>query len=89
MTFGVEPQKMKLIEECSELVTAMARERCQRATWQDIITELADVSIMVEQMALLYGYEDFKAERDRKMKRLQERIISINQNEGAPCITLK
>ena len=73
-TFGIESQKRMLVEECGELLTAIAREYRHRANRQDIITELADVSILVEQIALAYGYADFKAERDFKLTRLKHRI---------------
>lgn len=53
---------------------ALAKYDRGRADTKDVITELADVSIMVEQMAMLFGKEEFEAERERKLKRLQEKI---------------
>lgn len=40
----------------------------------DILTELADVHIMVEQMAYFFGWEEFEAEKKRKLARLEERL---------------
>lgn len=73
-TFGVESQKWMLIEECGELLNVFAKRGRYRTEISDIITELADVHIMVEQMAYLYGWDEFEEERERKLKRLQERI---------------
>lgn len=73
-TFGIEAQKRMLIEECGELLTAIAQEFRNRTNKEDIITELADVSIMVEQMAIAYGYDDFQTEQNIKLLRLKERI---------------
>lgn len=72
-TFGAEHQRMMCIEECAELIDALAKYDRGRAEAKDVITELADVSIMVEQMAMLYGKEEFKAEKERKLKRLQKK----------------
>ena len=71
-TFGAEHQRIMCIEECAELIDALAK--YDRGRCKDVITELADVSIMVEQMAILFGKEEFEAEKERKLKRLQERI---------------
>ncbi|MBR1526874.1 MAG: hypothetical protein IJ640_09500 [Prevotella sp.] len=73
--FGFSNQRLMLVEECGELLDVIAKIKRNRATIQQVITELADVSIMVEQMAFFYGWDDFKAEKERKLMRLQERII--------------
>lgn len=75
-TFGIENQTFMLIEECAELLNAVAKMKRDRAKKEDIITELADVSIMVEQLALFYDWDEFKEERERKLKRLEDRIIT-------------
>lgn len=72
--YGVDAQKRMLVEEMGELLTAMARAPRGRATKEDIITELADVSIMIKQMALVYGRDEFEQEVKRKIERLQEKL---------------
>lgn len=72
--YGVDTQKRMLVEEMGELLTAMARAPRGRATKEDIITELADVSIMIKQMALVYGRDEFEQEVKRKIERLQEKL---------------
>lgn len=72
--FGIHNQLWMMAEECGELINAIAKINRSRTTLADVITELADVSIMIEQMALFYGYEDFEREKERKLKRLEKRI---------------
>lgn len=73
-TFGCHHQRMMCMEECGELIDALAKYDRGRNDSADVITELADVSIMVEQMAEFFGREAYEAERERKMVRLQELI---------------
>lgn len=75
-TFGIVKQTFMLVEECAELLNAVAKTKRGRAGKEDIITELADVSIMVEQMAFFYGWDDYKEEKERKLTRLEDRINS-------------
>lgn len=73
-TFGAEHQRMMCMEECAEFIDVLAKYDRGRADAKDVITELADVSIMAEQMAMLFGKEELEAEKERKLKRLLERI---------------
>lgn len=72
--YGFDAQKWVLVEECGELLDSIAKIERMRSTITEVITELADVSIMVEQMAYCYGWNSFKEEKLRKMKRLEERL---------------
>ena len=72
--YGIVSQEWMLVEECGELLNAFAKLRRGRASKEDILTELADVHIMVEQMACFFGLEEFKAEKERKLERLNERL---------------
>ena len=72
--YGIVNQEWMLVEECGELMNAFAKLRRGRASKEDIITELADVHIMVEQMACFFGLEEFQAEKERKLERLNERL---------------
>ena len=53
---------------------AIAKAKTKAANVEEIITELADVSIIIEQLAYFYGLDDFKKERERKLIRLKERM---------------
>jgi len=72
--YGIEPQFNMVFEECGELINALAKFIRGRNDKSDVITELADVSIMIGQMAYLFGYDDFIKERDAKLERLKERL---------------
>ena len=75
-TFGIDSQKEMLKEECAELIVALSHYDRNRASKEAVITELADVSIMLDQMILLFGEKDFEVERERKVRRLFSRIVN-------------
>lgn len=72
--FGVTNQMFMVMEECGELLNVLAKAKRNRAGRNEIISELADVSIMVEQMAFFYGEDEFLVEKERKLQRLKERL---------------
>ena len=72
--WGIVNQVFMVMEECGELLNVLAKAHRGRASREEIITELADVAIMVEQMAHFYGQEQFEAEKDRKLERLEQRL---------------
>ena len=72
--FGHNNQKMMLAEECGELLSAISKNNRGRVDEDAVVTELADVAIMIEQMAMIFGWEEVKAEKERKLERLKERI---------------
>lgn len=72
--WGVDAQTNMVYEECGELMSALARLGRGRSTKEDVLTELADVHIMIEQIATFLDYESFEKEKDRKLERLKERL---------------
>ena len=75
--YGPEAQKLMLIEEIGELLNAFAKFPRKRARAEEIVEELADVSIMVEQMAQLYGWSRYISERKRKLERLNWNLEAL------------
>ena len=75
-------QVMMAIEETGEMLNALAKFDRGRCDEDEVITELADVSIMMEQMAEMFGYEKFEAEKDRKLNRLKERLEKHELSEN-------
>lgn len=72
--WGEYSQIMMLFEEMSELQNAICkfyRGRCQSKV---AVTEIADVMIMTEQMADLFGADEVVSEKKRKFERLQKRL---------------
>lgn len=72
--YGSEAQKTMAIEECSELINVLAKECRGRVSDEDIITEIADVMIMCEQLALIYGENAVESEKEYKLTRLAKRM---------------
>lgn len=77
--YGFTAQRWMLVEECGELLNAISKQERGRTSKQDVITELADVHIMCEQMAFFFGWNDFFEERLRKLKRLDERLKGLEE----------
>lgn len=72
--YGAEHQKKKAIEEMGELITAISREQDGRATTEQVITEIADVQIMMRQLTEIYGRDTVGDEIQRKIRRLSRRM---------------
>jgi len=79
--FGVMTQVFQTEEELTELLTEMERYARGNADDEDVIDELADVHIMVEQMALIHGYEAFEERIAFKKERLKERLENVEDGE--------
>ncbi len=72
--FGVEAQFFMVMEETGEMLSALAKANRGRVSKMEVITELADVSIMMEQMAVYFGLDEFREEKERKLQRLKDRL---------------
>jgi len=72
--YGAEHQKIKAIEEMSELMIELAREHCNRTTNDKIVEEIADVMIMAEQLSIIYGREYVQQFKTAKLQRIEQRI---------------
>jgi NTP pyrophosphatase (non-canonical NTP hydrolase) len=64
--FGAEHQKLKCIEELSELIQAIAK-------GSNIAEEIADVNILLKQMKILYP--QWLTWHAIKLKRIEEEIL--------------
>ncbi len=71
--YGINNQMWKTIEECAELQDALAKYKTGRATKEDVITEIADVQIMCQQLSIFFGEQEVNSEFIRKLERLQTR----------------
>lgn len=74
-----------VMEEVGEMLDALAKFRRKRDTPHDIVTELADVCVMMEQMGELFGWDEFQSEFDRKLHRLKERLAKDKLKRDALC----
>ena len=75
--WGEEAQVNMLNEECGELIAAVAQFKRGRTSHHDVMTELADVFIMVEQIAAMMSYDDFEKELERKLIKLRDEKLKM------------
>lgn len=68
--YGIKSQEQVAIEECAELIEAITKSNRRKdsakelvASISDIAGEIADVLIMCEQLAYLYGIEEVVKEQ--------------------------
>lgn len=69
--YGRDKQKTKVIEELSELIKAICKNDVE-----NIKEEIADVSIMLSQLQIIYGFSDWDIEiiKEKKINRTIERM---------------
>lgn len=72
--WGRESQMKMAIEECAEMIDAICKFNRRRVGISEVITEIADVQIMMQQMAYIFGEDAVEKERQRKLERLKSRI---------------
>lgn len=73
--WGIDAQLWMVVEECSELLNAIAKYKRGREDKSAIIEELADVSIMIEEMSRYFGRTEFVQIKEAKLQRLLERVM--------------
>lgn len=79
-TWGAQAQIMMAIEEMSELTKELCKHGRGRFNVEDIADEIADVTIMMEQLRLIFGVnDDVCAHMDYKVLRLQSRLGGVQE----------
>lgn len=68
--WGVEGQYDQTIEECAELITALMHLRRQRNNEEEVIAELADVTLMIGQLTYMFGPERVAKAKAAKIAKL-------------------
>lgn len=73
--WGVYSQILMAIEELAELQVELAKLLNGRVPAANIITEMADVEIMMEQLKVMHGFHRaVEEEKQRKLARLEQRL---------------
>ena len=73
--YGVDGQIWLAVEEMSELTNELAKLQRDRTTVEALVDELADVTIMMEQLRLMFGLNKEVQDRiDFKVHRLAVRV---------------
>ena len=76
MLWGESDQIRQTIEECSELITKLAKygRNVNGSTKEQIAEEIADVEIMCKQMRIVFNSELVDNIKYQKLERLNERV---------------
>lgn len=72
--YGPESQWAMALGECGEFIALEGRRIQGRLKPCDVIDEIADVTIMMRQMALIYGAEKVEARVKYKLDHMVERM---------------
>lgn len=81
---GLETQLVKAIEEMSELTKEICKIKCGQGSHAALADEIADVTIMLEQLKLFFDIRDLVDDHvDMKIHRLQERIGMVKIPDGS------
>lgn len=74
--YGEEEQKLKAIEELTELQEALIKDSIKGGFEYAIAEEIADVYVMLAQLKIIYGFSEDKIEeiKDYKITRTIERM---------------
>jgi len=84
--YGKLNQLIKAMEECGELIQALARWAEGEPVIGNIAEEIADVEIMIEQLKIILGdkYEEYLTlKKAEKLGKLAERLELEKYNEEA------
>lgn len=68
--WGEEAQYDQAIEECAELITALKHYKRNRVGRQEVVDELADLTLMIGQLSWMFGEEDVEAAVADKLEKL-------------------
>lgn len=69
--WGEEAQYDQAIEECAELIASLKHYKRGKVGEAEIISELADVTLMLGQLTWMFGTEKIEAAIEYKLKKLQ------------------
>lgn len=70
-TWGEQAQYDQAAEECAELIAALLHYRRAKVDKQQVVDELADVTLMVGQLTWMFGRQQVEAAVIRKRQKLQ------------------
>ncbi|BCR04542.1 hypothetical protein DESUT3_16110 [Desulfuromonas versatilis] len=70
--WGAEAQYDQAVEECAELIAVLKHFRRGKVGEQEVVNELADVTLMVGQLTYMFGPGKVEAAIDEKLAKLQQ-----------------
>lgn len=78
--YEIDEQMDMMVEKCGGLIVAIENYKRKRETEGELVEELADVWIMLVQIALFFGQENVNDEVDRKLVRINRVINELKNN---------
>lgn len=74
--WGTEAQYDQMVEECAELIAALKHFRRGKVGQQAVISELADVTLMIGQLTWMLGTKQVDKEIKNKRAKLEKLLQS-------------
>ena len=81
--WGETAQLDMILEEIGELVVAIQQRKRGRITNDGVCEEIADVGIMLEQAAIMFGETSVEAYRRDKLARLEAKVSAAEDRLAA------
>ncbi len=81
-TYGKDMQLTVAVEEFSELIKEICKNKRGADNRANIIDEMADCCIMLEQLAIIFGIssDEMGVQLDKKFTRLEKRLAERSEN---------
>lgn len=76
--WGEEAQYDQAVEECAELIAALKHYRRKKIDKQAVISELADVTLMVGQLTWMFGPNAVAQAVEEKLEKL-DKLLTDNE----------
>lgn len=76
--WGEDAQYDQAVEECAELIIALKHFKRGKIGAQEVIDELADVTLMLGQLTWMFGEEDVQKTVAVKLGKLQQLLNTPN-----------
>jgi len=73
--WGEKAQYEQMVEECAELITALKHFERGKIERNDIIAELADVTLMVGQLTWMFGEDKVASAIETKLAKLDALLL--------------
>ncbi len=70
--WGIDAQYDQAIEECAELIAALKHFKRGKICRQEVIDELADVTLMLGQLRWMFGEDLVESATSKKLEKLKQ-----------------
>ena len=80
--WGEQAQYDQMVEECAELCAALMHYRRDKVSLQQVIDELADVTLMVGQLSWMFGEEQVAQAVKDKREKLEQLMLEHGGETG-------